>query len=381
MRVAFYAPMKPPDHPTPSGDRQVARLLMRALEAGGHEVELAARFRSWQAAAPDAATQARHEALGAKLAERLLRRYRARHPSERPALWLTYHLYYKAPDYIGPRVAAGLGIPLVVAEASLAEKRAQGPWAAGHRATRRALEQAFSIVTLNPEDTPALDPAWRQRPLPPFLDSTPFSAAARQRSAHRRDWAERCGADPRKPWLLALAMMRPGDKLASYRLLAQSLRGLPDLPWQLLVAGDGTARSEVEGAFQAFTSGQQRRVIFLGEQRPDLVPSLLVAADLAVWPAIGEAYGMALLEAQAAGTPVVAGKLPGVAAIVDEGRSGILTKPGDSATFAAAIRAILSAPALRRQMSQAAAEHIAAEHSLEVAADRLTQILDEAAGA
>ena len=39
MRIAFYAPMKPPNHPVPSGDRTMARLMMAALELAGHEVE------------------------------------------------------------------------------------------------------------------------------------------------------------------------------------------------------------------------------------------------------------------------------------------------------------------------------------------------------
>ena len=46
MKIAFYAPMKPPDHPVPSGDRTMARLLVRALETAGHEVRLACRLRS-----------------------------------------------------------------------------------------------------------------------------------------------------------------------------------------------------------------------------------------------------------------------------------------------------------------------------------------------
>jgi hypothetical protein len=377
MRVAFYAPMKPPDHPVPSGDRQMAQLLLRALKDGGHQVELASRLRSWQSK-PDAERQKRLDGLGAKLAARLLKRYRARHPADRPAVWLTYHLYYKAPDFVGPRVAAGLGIPYLVAEASLAEKRAGGPWDHGHQAAKKAMAEARFILNLNPEDAEALPATWRQRRLHPFLDSAPYETASRARPRHRREWAERSAADERQPWLVALAMMREGDKLASYRLLAQSLRGLPDLPWQLLIAGDGPARGQVEQAFQAFATGRKKRVHFLGELRAEAVPGLLAAADLVVWPAIGEAYGMALLEAQAAATPLVAGKLPGVAAIVEEGRSGILTKPGDAATFAAAIRALLSAPALRRQMSQAAQQLITERHSLKAAAHRLTEILEEA---
>ena len=88
MRVAFYAPMKPPDHPAPSGDRAVARLLLRALAAGGHEVELAARLRSW-IKAPDESRQRRLDAVGEGLARRLVRRWRARPAAERPAAWLT----------------------------------------------------------------------------------------------------------------------------------------------------------------------------------------------------------------------------------------------------------------------------------------------------
>ncbi len=379
MRVAFYAPMKSPDHPAPSGDRTVARLLRRALREGGHEVELASRFRSW-IKAPDEARQRRLEAVGRKLAARLIRRYRARPEGERPRVWFTYHLYYKAPDFIGPHVARALGIPYLVAEASLSAKRAEGPWAFGHQRAAEAMAAAHSIITLNPDDVAGLDPAWRQRRLAPFLDTAPFRAAGAARAEHRAHWAERAEADPRQPWLVGLAMMRPGDKLESYRLLAKALRGLPDLPWQLLVAGDGPARGEVEQAFQAFSSGASKRIRFLGEVKPEAVPGLLAAADLCVWPAIGEAWGMALMEAQAAATPVVAGKRPGVAAIVRDGRSGILTKLGDAATFAAAIRALLTAPALRRQMSLAAAEDMEREHSLTAASERLTHLLNEAVG-
>ena len=48
MRVAFYAPLKPPDHAVPSGDRRMARLLMAALERAGHRVILASRLRAFE---------------------------------------------------------------------------------------------------------------------------------------------------------------------------------------------------------------------------------------------------------------------------------------------------------------------------------------------
>src|SRR3546814_3315600 len=149
MRLSFYAPLTPPTQPNPSGDRQMARMLVQALRHAGHEVHLASRFRSREAAGNEARLQ-RLQRVGEKLAERLIRRYQALPARQRPQLWLTYHLYYKAPDWIGPKVARALRIPYVVAEASVAYKRAAGPWAASHRVVLDALDQAAAVVTLNP---------------------------------------------------------------------------------------------------------------------------------------------------------------------------------------------------------------------------------------
>src|SRR5689334_7783479 len=108
MRIAFYAPMKSPDHPVPSGDRTMARLIIAALARAGHEIVLASRFRSWEPR--DERRQARLAAFGARLAARALREMEHT-PERRPALWFTYHLYHKAPDHLGPRITAALGIP------------------------------------------------------------------------------------------------------------------------------------------------------------------------------------------------------------------------------------------------------------------------------
>src|SRR3546814_1436926 len=77
------------------------------------------------------------------------------------------------------------------------------------------------------------------------------------------------------------------------------------MPWQLVVAGDGQARDAV---MQAFTWALPDRVRFLGLVQPEVMPALYAACDLLVWPAVNEAFGMVLLEAQGAGLPVVAGR-------------------------------------------------------------------------
>jgi len=370
MRIAFYAPLKPPTHPNPSGDRQMARMFIRALQLAGHEVELASRLRSREAAG-DAVRQARLRELAAKLAERLIRRYRALPARRRPQLWFTYHLYYKAPDLIGPRVAKALKIPYVVAEASVAYKRAEGPWAASHEAVLAALDQAAAVIALNPLDARLMPDPDKVHHLKPFIDTTPFDAVRPLRDDYRAVLASEQHLDPDQPWLLAAAMMRPGDKLKSYQILAQALRAIPDMPWQLVVAGEGEAYEAVQ---QAFAWAMPSRVRFLGLVQPEVMPALYAACDLLVWPAVNEAFGMVLLEAQAAGLPVVAGRNPGVESVVAENVTGYLSDPG-LATFAASVREMLSQKASRAAMGREAPGVIAAHHSLTAASQRLDDIL------
>ena len=373
MRVAFYAPLKPPDHPVPSGDRLLAGLLQSALRRAGHEVELACRLRSREPKG-DPGRQERLRSLGARLAERYAARCRERPAARRPDLWFTYHLYYKAPDWVGPLAARRLGIPYVVAEASVAGKRADGPWAAGHQATLAALEQAAAVIALNPADLPGLPPVRRLHGLPPFTDLAPFRAAAAERTRHRSALAASCALDPDQPWLLTVAMMRHGDKLASYRALAEALGGLADLAWRLLIVGDGAARAEVEAAFGGLPRARLR---YLGERPAGALPAVFAAADLYAWPAVNEAFGMALLEAQGSGLPVVAGRYGGVAAVVAENRGGLLTPPGDLGAFGAALRALIGDPG-RRAALRAGAGEAAAAHDLDAAAGALDAILRQA---
>ena len=373
MRIAFYAPMKPPTHPVPSGDRRMARLLISALRRAGHRVEVASRLRSRDGTG-DAARQARIARAGAATATRLLDRYRALPAGERPRAWITYHLYYKAPDWLGPAITSALGIPYLAVEASVANKRADGPWAAGHRAVLSALAGAAAVIALNPADVACLPDRTRLHLVPPFLDPAPFAAAARQRGANRAALAAQLAIGDDRPWLLAVAMMRPGDKLTSYRQLAGALAAIADRPWRLLIAGDGPARPAVA---EAFAWAPPERVQFLGAWPGLRLPALYAACDALVWPAHNEAYGMALLEAQAAGLPVLAGAGGGVAAIIRDGLTGVLTPPGDTAAFAAAIAALLAAPERRRAMAAAALATVAAEHGLDRAAARLDAILQQ----
>ena len=424
MRVAFYAPLKAPDHPVPSGDRAIARLLLAALRcagtARGWDVDVASRFRSYDGRG-DAERQARLRDIGARLADRLIRRYLEVPAERRPRLWFTYHVYHKAPDWLGPAVSERLGIPYVVAEASHAAKQAGGMWSIGHDAVARAIRHADAVLALNRDDVPgarsvATDPS-RIVPFPPFLglrgapseegrsgangaqragrpdesegpDGDRAAGAARPaglpsevvatsavpgtRTAAARRWA----APADVPWLLCVAMMRGGRKLASFEVLAEALArpGLAALPWHLVLVGEGPERPEVEAVFAWRLPAA--RLTFTGRVEGEALVSLYAGSDLFVWPAVGEPMGMAMLEAQGHGLPVVAGRTRGVPDLVRHEETGLLVREGDAAAFAEAVRALLEAPERRRRMGDAARARVARDHSFDAASDRLGNLVE-----
>jgi glycosyltransferase involved in cell wall biosynthesis len=285
-------------------------------------------------------------------------------------------VYYKAPDWLGPEASRVLGVPYVIAEASYAGKRAGGPWEIGHRAAAGAIRRADLLLCPSRDDLEGLravaaSPA-RIAALPPFLDPAPFRAAAARRAAERARLAQAHGLDPAVPWIAVAAMMRPGDKLASYRALAGALGRLRDIPWRIVVAGDGAARGEVEAALAAAIPG---RAVLLGALGLKDVAAAYAAADLCVWPAINEAYGMAMLEAQAAGVPVVSCATRGVPDVVEHGRTGLLAPAGDEAALAGLVRDLLLDTEKRSRLGAAAAAFAAGERGLDSAAARLAQLL------
>jgi glycosyltransferase involved in cell wall biosynthesis len=360
MRIAFYAPLKSPDHPIPSGDRRVAQLFLAALQLAGHDAFIASRFRSYDGLG-DRRRQARLASLGARLAGRFLRRSEQM-PETAPELWFTYHLYHKAPDWLGPAIADGLGIPYVIAEASDAPKQALRCWAAGRDAAMGAIRRADLVIGLNPADRgcvlPLLHDPRRWVPVKPFVDAACYGRQPRPET----------GA----PRLIAIAMMRYGDKLASYRLLGDAMSRLLDLPWSLEVVGDGPARSEVVEAFRQLTE----RVSWSGALGSAAIAERLASADLCVWPALNEAFGMALLEAQASGVPVVAGSGGGIGEIVVSGGTGLLVPPGNAQAFALAVRSLIIDHARRTAFAAAARRRVLAEHDLTSAAHRLGRVIE-----
>ena len=136
------------------------------------------------------------------------------------------------------------------------------------------------------------------------------------------------------------------------RALGQLRRSgaLDAVPWRLALAG----RGEEEARLRALVrdEGLAERVTLLG-YRED-VPDILAAADLFVMPSLMEGLPLALVEAMAAGLPVVVSDVGGIPEVAKQGSEAILVPPGDPAGLAEGLATLMRDPLARACMGAAA---------------------------
>ncbi|MCC7043176.1 MAG: glycosyltransferase [Acidobacteria bacterium] len=133
-----------------------------------------------------------------------------------------------------------------------------------------------------------------------------------------------------------------------------------------LLSGDGPARPALET--EARQLGISDSVVFLGS-RSD-VPDLLATADVLVHPSLEEGFCNALIEAMAAGRPVVATDVGGNAEAVVQGQTGVIVPPRDAGQLARAMVDVLSLPDRGRAMGAAGRTRVRAEFDREVMVQR-----------
>ncbi|HWP35156.1 MAG TPA: glycosyltransferase [Thermodesulfobacteriota bacterium] len=142
-----------------------------------------------------------------------------------------------------------------------------------------------------------------------------------------------------------------------------------------LVVGDGPLRPRLEGLARELGLGE--RVVFAGHV-PDVRP-YLAQMDLFVLPSFAEGLPMALLEAMAAGLPVVATDVGGVREVLEPADAGLLVPPGSAGALAAACLALVRDPARRAALGRAAARRVAEAFSIAVTGPRYLALYREAA--
>jgi glycosyltransferase involved in cell wall biosynthesis len=138
-------------------------------------------------------------------------------------------------------------------------------------------------------------------------------------------------------------------KLESRKAPDLLLRALAQTPGvNLVFAGDGPMRGALERLVEELElSG---RVTFLGSLPPARLPRLYERADLVVLPSVSEAMPLVAIEALACGTPVLATRIAGIPAVVEDWETGFLVAPGEVGELAVALRFLMLDDDLRHRM-------------------------------
>jgi glycosyltransferase involved in cell wall biosynthesis len=208
----------------------------------------------------------------------------------------------------------------------------------------------------------------RVRVVPNGIDPRPYGGAT---AATRARVRAALGVPDGAPLALVVGLLyeAKGQDLA---LRAMAAPGLEQLV--VAFAGDGEGRAEYEALARELALG--RRARFLGWR--DDVPDLLAAADLLLLPSRWEGMPYAVLEAFAAGLPVVAARVDGTRALVVDGCTGFTAPVDDARALAAATARLLAlAPESRRALGAAGRARATADFSLEAMVRGLVRVYEE----
>jgi glycosyltransferase involved in cell wall biosynthesis len=171
--------------------------------------------------------------------------------------------------------------------------------------------------------------------------------------------------------LLYVGSLDAAHRFKGLDVLCQALASLRDLPWKLVIVGDGNDCTRLMRRIK--NVGLRTRVMFVGDQEEGLLPRYYRLADVHVLPSTSrsEAFGLVTLEAAASGIPSVVSNLPGVRRNVLDGVTGALVPPGDRAALQNALASLIESHSMRRSFGAAARVHALQEYQWEPLIDRL----------
>ncbi|MBI4003951.1 MAG: glycosyltransferase [Candidatus Omnitrophica bacterium] len=275
---------------------------------------------------------------------------------ERPEILHT-HLIHA--DVLGRLVGRWCRVPVVVSTVHMVEAiRYKWFWKTMDRWTSRlndALTAVSEEVKRGVVAVEGLDPA-RIRVIPNGVEF-PGAPDPAVRQRHRRQL--RLTEDA---WLVGIVAQLYAGPRKGHHVLFEAVRRL--LPrWPTLhgvVIGDGPSRQSLEA--QARALGIAERVRFVGLQRD--IPAWLSALDLFVLPSLEEGAPIAVIEAMAAGCPIVATAVGGVPELITDHETGLLVPPGDVDALAEAIATLCADRVLAARLGQAAKERFHERYDL-----------------
>lgn len=143
---------------------------------------------------------------------------------------------------------------------------------------------------------------------------------------------------------------------------------------RLVISGTGWLEKELKS--QAKASAHGARIEFLGRVEDQELLEWYQRAAIVVIPSVFEGLGICVLEALAAGAPVVATEVPGIVDIISNRENGLLVPYGDQSQLAVTLDTLLTDQSLRSRLSQAGPESVAARFSWEAVCQKYSTLFD-----
>ncbi len=313
----------------------------------------------------------RHDLRAARLSDpRALTRLIRLVKREQPDI---IHAHGQDASILGAAVRAVSNCPLIITRHVLDEPRKSWRQACRAQIALVALHRADSVVAVSAAAASRLielnKSSWKEiRVIPNGIELEPFSAADLPvRSGELR---RRLGFEPHDRLVLLPAALREGK---GHDILLAAVphlqRRIPNL--RIAFAGSGDREVILRGHSRPFGNA----VRFLGDFTD--MPALYHASELIVLPSLSEALPSALIEAAAAGRPVVATQVGGTAEVVNRNRTGMLVPPSDPRELATAIFEMLNSPERLKAYGHAARVHAERNFSIELQVERTLKLWSE----
>jgi glycosyltransferase involved in cell wall biosynthesis len=193
--------------------------------------------------------------------------------------------------------------------------------------------------------------------IPTNIDAERFAAVTAVEVASER---AALGIPPEASVIGTVGRLDEGKDPATF--LSAGARVLARIPNAFVLwVGDGPLRPQAETL--ASRLGISGRFILTGRRPNDRIPALLKIMDVFLFPSHGETFSVALLEAEASQTPIVAASFPGVENVIQHNETGYVFPIGDADEAAKWVGLLLTDPKTRRRIVTAAYDQVIARHS------------------
>jgi len=192
-------------------------------------------------------------------------------------------------------------------------------------------------------------------------------------------WAVRgrYGVSPHEKLVLCVGRLVP-QKGIEYLIQAIPMISQRRPETKFIIVGDGWLRDHLEGLAQA--TGYRWKTIFTGFIPDSEVIALMTSADALIVPSIYEPFGIVALEGMAAGAPVVASQIGGLAEVIEHDRTGIFAHSRNPSSIAWGVDRVLSDPDHSKWLVQNAKEMVQKTYSWEAIATKTAKVYEEVTG-